>query len=80
MLKWLKVLFRPRARTLRELGYPSHEELASVGLTGAQFFRRYVQPYEPRGDRSPEDMARIILGRFHQDHPKLAPTNWSMRP
>ena len=62
-----------RGTSLAELGYPSLDELASVGLTGLEFYRRYVTPHRVayRGV-SIRALSRRILADFHRDFPQLA--------
>jgi hypothetical protein len=73
VVTWLKNLLKPKPDALRELGYPSLETLAAVGLTGPEFFTRYVDRYVPRPGWSGADMAREILEKFYQDYPELKP-------
>lgn len=57
--------------SLADAGFPSHEDLASVGLTGAQFYVRYIAP-EKRHLRI-QSYNRAILRKFWRDYPSLDP-------
>jgi hypothetical protein len=59
--------------SLRELGYPTHEELAAVGLTGRDFMDLYIYGTSPRGCRDPRQFAQKVLRKFYSDYPQLAP-------
>jgi hypothetical protein len=61
-------------------GYPTHEELAAIGLTGQQFFDRYILPeaayvpkwwqfWKPRP--SVARFAAAVLDNFYRDYPAL---------
>lgn len=58
-------------QTINTLGYPSLEELESVGLTGHEFMERYVRTVKPRAWDSLQDFADRINGRFYADYPQL---------
>jgi len=75
--EFLKAVFpraaaRHRRGTLASLGFPSHEDLARVGLTGEEFFDRYVRPAGP-SFRNIEQHAQAVLSRFWSDYPQLRP-------
>lgn len=70
--KFLCVIgFRVPGKSLRELGYPTHEELLSVGLTGREFMERYVHGTKPKAWETVEQFADRITGRFYADYPLL---------
>lgn len=58
-------------KSLRELGYPPHEELLSVGLTGRDFMERYVHGTKPKAWETVEQFADRVTGRFYADYPTL---------
>lgn len=64
---------RLRRNTLADLGFPSHEELARVGLTGPEFYDRYILTTMPSRFASPADHANAILSKFWRDFPELKP-------
>lgn len=67
-------VFLGPGESLCDLGYPTRAELASVGLTGDQFFDRYIGPHARlQGVRHPQIFASLVLADFHRDYPELAP-------
>jgi hypothetical protein len=64
---------RYRRHTLASLHFPSHEELAQVGLTGQQFFDDYIRPLDGHRFKSPQQHAHAVLSRFWRDYPQLRP-------
>ena len=66
--------------TLAELGYPSHEELVSIGMTREEFYLRYVNPKVGKMPPwwkfwapvpSVELFAQNVLNAFYQDYPQI---------
>ncbi|HEX4381214.1 MAG TPA: hypothetical protein VH022_14325 [Candidatus Acidoferrum sp.] len=55
--------------TLEALGYPTLEELARIGISGREFFYRYVRAVQYRSGLTPAIHAKEVLRAFDRDHP-----------
>ena len=71
VLEKIVCFFKPRTYTLRSLGFPSYEQLDSIGLSRESFMARYVHPTKPRWGEFPEAYSRRILAKFWADYEEL---------
>ena len=77
LVSFFQIKIAPRfgSNTIADLGYPTREQLASVGLEGRAFLRKYVFPVaglKSFAYGSPERFAGEVLRRFWSDFPQLA--------
>lgn len=73
MIRRLLRYFLGKPATLRSLGFPSYDQLESVGLSRAEFMVQYVHSTHPRWREGPEGYSQRCLAKFWSDYPQLLP-------